>query len=320
LQAPVLPGLVTAAQAASPTLASAAARVERARAARVAALAAGQPQAGLNGGISTGRASPGAPTTTTANLGVQAAWELDLFGAVAAGRHAAQARWEGAQAGWHQARVAVAAETASTYTALRSCEAQRDLAKADSTSRTETTRLTEASAKAGFTAPGDAALARASAAQGRSNVLSLAAQCEALVKALVELTDTPEAALRALLAPATGALPKPQPIATTALPANLLTQRPDVVDATRAVLAAAADVNQSSAREGPQISLSGSLGGLAFRAGGETQSGAVWSLGPLSITLPLLDGGARAAATAAARAGFDEAQALYRAQVRRAVR
>ena len=59
---------------------------------------------------------------------------------------------------------------------------------------------------------------------------------------------------------------------------------------------------------------------MAFRAGGETQSGAVWSLGPLSITLPLLDGGARAAATAAARAGHEEALAQYRAQVRRAVR
>jgi outer membrane protein TolC len=40
----------------------------------------------------------------------------------------------------------------------------------------------------------------------------------------------------------------------------------------------------------------------------------------LLVSFPLFDGGARAAASAAARAGYDEAVALYRAQARRAVR
>ena len=43
------------------------------------------------------------------SVGLQAGWELDLFGANRAARDAAQARLEGAQAGWHDARVAVAA-------------------------------------------------------------------------------------------------------------------------------------------------------------------------------------------------------------------
>ena len=51
-----------------------------------------------------------------------------------------------------------------------------------------------------------------------------------------------------------------------------------------------------------------------------TSQGATWSLGPLVVSLPLFDGGARIAATAAAKASYDEAVALYQAQLRRAVR
>ena len=49
-------------------------------------------------------------------------------------------------------------------------------------------------------------------------------------------------------------------------------------------------------------------------------SGATWSIGPLVVSLPIFDGGARAASTAAARASYDEAVALHAALVRRAVR
>jgi outer membrane protein TolC len=104
------------------------------------------------------------------------------------------------------------------------------------------------------------------------------------------------------------------------LPADLLQGRPDVVEAALAVQAAAADRDQAAARERPQVSLSGSLGGLALNSGGETQRGTTWSIGPLSVNFPLFDGGTRAANTTAARADFDNAVAQYRAAIRRAVR
>jgi outer membrane protein, multidrug efflux system len=317
---PELPALVADAQAASPTLSAALARIEQARATRVAAGAALQPTLNAVGSAAQGRSQPGIPVSGSASLGVQAAWEIDLFGANAAGREAAQARLDGARAGWHDARTAVAAEVATSYVALRGCEAQYVQARADADSRAETSRLTELSAKAGFTAPADAALARASAAQARSFAISQRAACDTLLKSLVELTDVAEPTLRTRLAAGTARVPLPQALPVRALPAQLLAQRPDLAQAARTVAAAAADRRQSQARQLPQVTLSGSLAAATFRSGGETTSGSTWSLGPLAVTFPLLDGGARAASTAAAAAAYDDAVADYRAQVRRALR
>ncbi len=317
---PTLPALLLAAQAASPTLASAQARIERARAARVAAGAGLLPQADAVASASSGRSLPGQATVSSASLGVQAGWELDLFGGLAAGRDAAQARLAGAEAGWHDARVSVAAEVASTVLALRACEAQTAQSRLDSGSREETARLTDLSARAGFTAPADAALGRAGAAQARSLWTGQRAQCDTLLKSLVETTDLPEPTLRQRLAVGTAQLPQPVPIAVSALPAALLLQRPDLAQAASAVEAAAGDHAQSRAGERPRVGLSGAFAGAAVRVGGITQQGTTWAFGPLVVSLPLFDGGARRAATAAARASYDEAVAVYQGQVRRAVR
>jgi outer membrane protein, multidrug efflux system len=315
-----LPPLIASAQQASPTLASAAARIERARAARTAAGAALLPRVDGLGGISHGRSQLGFPVATTATLGVQAGWEIDLFGANAAARLAADERLEGSQAGWHDARVSLAAETALSYADLRACEAQLVQARIDVESRAASSRLTDLSAKAGFTAPADAALVRAGAAQARSQAIARRAACDTLLKSLVELTDLPEPDLRQRLAATTAQLPQPPAIAVDVLPAQLLSRRPDLAASARNVAAAAADHTASRARELPQVSLTGSLLGLRVRSSDFTQSGSTWSIGPLSISLPIFDAGARGAATASARATYDEAVAVYRGQVRRAVR
>ncbi|WP_428582343.1 TolC family protein, partial [Piscinibacter sp.] len=155
---PLLPRLIAAAQAASPTLADARARIEQARAARVAGGAALGPTLDANAQAARGRFDLATPVGTSAGASLQAAWEIDLFGGVRAGRDAAQARLEGAQASWHDARISVAAETASAYLALRACEAQLAQTELDAASRAETARLTELSAKAGFQAPASADL------------------------------------------------------------------------------------------------------------------------------------------------------------------
>jgi len=327
---PALPALLQAAQAASPSLAAAAARVERARAAQVAAGAALLPALGASGSISQARGVAGgggggggagaASAITSASLGLQASWELDLFGANAAGRSAALARLGGAQALLDDARTAVAAEVTSTLTSLRACEAQTRTTQQDADSRAETARLTALTARAGFTAPADAALARAGAAQARATATQQRGQCDTLVKALVELTSLPEAAVRQQLAAATAQLPQPPAVLPPSLTAELLRLRPDLREAALAVQAAAADRSQTAARELPQVSLGGSLGGLALRSGGDTQRGTTWSIGPLSVSFPVFDAGSRAANTAAARADYENAVVQYRAAVRRAVR
>lgn len=317
---PVLLGLIDAAQAASPGLASGLARIERARADRVAAGAVLTPQLGAVGNAS--RASPDTiqPITNTSSLGLQAAWELDLFGAARASRSAQQSRLEGAEAAWHGLRVALAAETAAGYNALRACEAQRAQAEIDAASRAETARVSDTLAGAGLLQQGLAAVARAGAAQARAQAGAQQAQCDIVIKSLVALTALGEADLRQRLAPGRARLPQPAPLAVAGVPAQVLAQRPDVREAERAVLAAAADRRSADARQWPSISLAGTLGALRASTAAGTSSGQVWSLGPLQVSFPVFDGGARRANSAAARASYDEAVANYQGRLRQAVR
>jgi multidrug efflux system outer membrane protein len=311
--------LVDAAQAASPTLAQARTRIAQARADRTSAGAALMPRVDGTGSASRGVTNPLFPSpSTTVQAGLQASWELDLFGGLSATRNATQERLLGAQAGWHEARVSIAAEAATSYFSLRTCEALEAVTRGDTTSRGETARLTRLAANAGFQAPANAALADASAADGSMRLSQQEAQCARERKALVALTAIDEPALRQLLANAPAPLPAPPAI--DALPARLLAQRPDVYNAEREVVAAAADVDQADAQRFPRVSLGGSVARGRFSFAGTDSVLRTWSAGPLSVTLPLLDGGVIAANRQAARARYDEAVTGYGARLRQAVR
>jgi len=315
---PLLAQLVEAAQAASPSIASARARIEDARATRVAAGAALLPTLDAAASASRSSAQPPQPMGTTAQAGLQTSWEIDVFGAGRAARQAAQARLESATAGWHDARVSVAAEVANQYYAWRACERLLSIVTADAASRAETSRLADLSERAGFQAPATAALARASAAEGNARATQQRAQCDIDIKALVALTGMAEPELRQKLAASTASAEVPLAIAS--LPLQVLAQRPDVFAAERALLAAAAEVGGAQAQRLPRLSLNGSVGRAYFRSGGIDGDMSSWSIGPLALSLPVFDGGRRAANVDAARARYDEAVAAYQAGIRRAVR
>jgi len=316
---PLLVELIQAAQAVSPTVATALSRIEQSRATRVSAEAALLPK--LDAAISATRSNQQAPlplgTTTQAQL--QPSWEVDLFGGNRAASAAALARLQGAQASWHDARVAVAAEVAKTYYDLRTCNKLADVTQADASSRGETARLSTLSTQAGFQAPAVDALAQASAAEGRGRATQQRALCELDIKALVALTAIEEPALRAKISAAP--LPQVPPmIALDSVPAQTLTQRPDVFVAEREVAAASAEVGNAEAQRYPRLTLSGSVGVARFHSQGVNTDLNTWSIGPIQLTLPLFDGGARAANVDAAKARYQEAVASYRGTVRQAVK
>ncbi len=322
---PLLVELIAASQQLSPSIAAARTRLAQAQAARVGSGADLTPSVEAAGSLTRSRSllAPNIPAASisTARLGLQTSWEIDVFGGRRAELAAAEQRLLGAQADWHDARVSVAAEVAAQYDLLRQCRRLEEIARRDSASRAETARLSELSSRAGFTAPAVAALARASAADAASRALQQSAQCELDTKALVALTALDEPALRQRLAglPTAESLALP-PLLLDPIPAQALAQRPDVFSAERAVLAARADIAGVDAQRYPRLVLSGFVGQSSLRAGGTTTELPSWSLGPLSLTLPVFDAGRRSAQTAAARARYDEAAAQYAARVRQAVR
>ncbi|MEQ1593092.1 MAG: efflux transporter outer membrane subunit [Thiobacillaceae bacterium] len=318
---PLLVNLIESAQAVSPSIASAKTRIEQARATRVIAGAALLPR--LDASASGTRSSaqpPVIPTNTSLQAGLQASWELDMFGANRASRNSAQVRYEGAQALWHDARVSVAADIANLYYSLRTCEKVLAISRADAASRAETSRLTALTAEAGFTAPATAALARASAAEASSRVTWQRAQCDLDVKALVALTAIDEPTLRQKLIDAPASLSPDVGISIASVPAHILAQRPDVFNAEHEQVAASLDVGAAEALRYPRLTLSGSVGVSRFSSGGVTTDLSTWSVGPLALTVPLFDGGRSAANLEAVRVRYEEASTQYRSTVRNAVR
>jgi multidrug efflux system outer membrane protein len=315
---PLLVQLIEAAQAASPTIAAAQSRIVQSRAERVAAGAALAPS--LDAAMSVTRANQQStlPGGTTAQGALQASGEIDLFGARRAERNAAQARLAGAEALWHEARVSVAAETANQYYGLRACEQLLAVAIEDATSRRDSARLTDLSAKAGFQSTSTSALARASAADGNSRATAQRALCDIDVKALVALTAIDEPLLRKQLK---DHAPVAAPALTiSALPADTLAQRPDLFNAEREVAAASYDVGSAQAQRYPRLSLQGSIGAANFRTGGENTQLDTWTIGPLALTLPIFDGGRRRANVDAAKARYELAAISYKASARKAAR
>ena len=319
-QDPLLSQLVAGAQEASPTVASARSRIAQARATLAGTQAALGPTLNTVAGASRGQQDVNMPVATSLSAGLQAQWEIDLFGGASANRDAAQERLLGAAAAWHDARVAVAAEVATQYTSLRACEAQVLQSRADARSRGETARLTALAAQAGFQAPASAALARASAAQSSSLLTQQRGQCDLAVKALAAMIAWDEPVLRQRLESGAARLPRPAQIAVQVVPAQLLAQRPDVESAAREVLATGAEITQTRAQRLPRISLGGSIGAARFSSANSNSTGSTWSIGPVTVTLPLYDGGGQDARLIAAQARHTEATALYAARLRTAIR
>jgi len=316
---PVLGRLVMLAEDGSPSLASAWASIQKARATLKSTGASAWPA--VNGSASVSRSNQlqtatGTATGNSRGAGLDASWELDLFGKLRQNTEAAEARVQARTADWHEARVSLAAEVADTYVQYRACELLADAYEREQASNADTEKATAASVKAGFTAPSDGALARASLASARATLVQQQAQCELLVKSLVYLTGAEEPALRTLMGRGSGHVPQPAALEVQAVPAEVLRQRPDLASLERELAATSAEIGVAQADLYPSLSLGGSVTVSATSLVSPVTS---WSFGP-SLSLPLFDAGRRRAAVEGAQAGYDGALASYRQGVRTVVK
>ena len=307
---PTLLALQQAAESDSPTLAVAWGNIELARATVDSARAGGSPAVNANASATRSR-QLGTGTTTMRTGGFDGSWELDLLGKVRRNVEAADAQLQGRRDDWHDARVSLAAEAATYYVQYRACGQFADAYEQEAASMAETARATESLVRAGLSPGNDAALAQATQASTASALIAQRAQCDVLVKSLVQLTGLSEARLRALLDAGGSALPDAPGLAVEAGPALVVQQRPDVAARERDLAAASASIGVATAQLYPSLSISGSIGLTA--SGGASLT--TWSLGP-SLSLPLFDGGARQAGVASARASYEIAYAQWRDAVR----
>jgi NodT family efflux transporter outer membrane factor (OMF) lipoprotein len=323
---PLVSELVATAQASNPSLAQALARIAQARATAGSAGSALYPSLAANAGSTRSKSLSGltselgnvATVATSSTATFDASWELDLFGGKRKTAQAADARVFARNADWYGAKVSLAAEVGTTLVNYRACVATAAMLEQDLKSREQTAQLTALKVKAGFTAPADGALINGSTADARQKLVVQRTECDLDIKALVALTDIPEPSLRSKLA-VNERLPTPRGFVVESVPAQALSQRPDIAVAERELAAASAEINVAQANRYPSLSLLGSIGIGGLRFDGGSSRSDTWSFGP-SLKLPLFDAGLRRAQVDLARGRYDEAYAGYQLQVRSAAR
>lgn len=319
---PVLTRLITQADAASPDLRLAEARLRQARAQQGVQDAQGGPTLDANGRVSRDRLSQNSENFanvpianprldfTDYQAGFDASWELDFFGHQRRLSEAAAARTGASAEQLGDARLILAAEVARTYIELRTGQQRLVLAEASVRQLEALLELTRAAVQAGDSARQELRQAELNLAAFRATVPALEVGLRESLTSLATLTAQPVAQVQAQVGPAAPLMAVP-PAPAAGLPSDLLNRRPDLRSAEQDLRAANADVGVALAERYPRFSLVGNAGWNSIQSGTLLQNASrTWSLGP-QFSLPLFNQGRLKAQVRAEQAAYDAALASY---------
>ena len=308
-------------------LKAAAARLGQARALEKSARAGLFPQVGVGFGPTRQLPSPAsqglppnADTDPVTFWRGQAtiSYEVDLFGRVSTVANAARFDAERNAALFQSTLLSLQSDVAQAYFMIRELDAAQALYADTVKLRQESMDLFQRRYDAGDVSELDLARARTELAAAQSQSLGIARQRAVAEHALAILLGK---------APAEFSFPQ-QPLnrlsisVPAGLPSELLERRPDVAAAERAMMAANERIGAAKSAYFPRLALTGALGYESndldnlFKTASQT-----FVFGPLiggMLTLPIFDGGARAAGVDRANAAYEEDVANYRATVLRA--
>lgn len=196
---PLLASLIAEAMQANTSVTTAQAALRQARALRDVAGAALLP--GVSGsGSGRHGTSGGKSTGNSFNAGLDASWEVDLFGANRNAFNASEFDARASAASLADTQVSIAAETALAYITRRSGQARLAIANANLAIQLETLQITQWRLQAGLVTEVEAEQARTSAEQTRAQLPALQTAIEQARNALGVLVGRPPMALAAALA------------------------------------------------------------------------------------------------------------------------
>ncbi len=243
--------------------------------------------------------------------GLEASWELDLWGTVRRGIEAGRATAAASAANVESVRLSLHAALAQTYFSLRVADSQQRLYDRTVADFTRSLQMTQNRYAAGVDTRGDVATAEAQLKSAQAQAIDLSLTRAQLEHALAVLLGQPPAAFS--LAPAD--LTVQPSAAPEMIPSQQLEHRPDIAAAERRLAAASAGIGIAEGGYFPVISLTGSAGyqgsswSNLFSAPHE-----VWSLGSSALA-PLFNAGKVRAQVASARAAYEESLGTYRQTV-----
>jgi len=314
---PVLQELIRDAMSNNLDLRTAAARVTEARARYGIAKSFLYPSVGVTGGYSSQQDSqladlPQGDASNSSyenwNAGVQASWELDLFGRVQRQSEAAFARYLATEQGQRAVLVTLVGDVASSYLLLRQLDMELEIAHQTVVSNEETVRFYQNRLKGGLS--NRLELDTAIANLARTNTL---------IPQLEFDVATTENRLSLLLGRPPGPIERGEPLSSShvppslavGMPAALLERRPDVQAAEQELVAANANVGAAKALYFPRISITGLYGTVSGDFSDLMDNDAeVWSVSP-SLFAPVFQGGRISRNYEAAQAAYEQAFFQY---------
>jgi NodT family efflux transporter outer membrane factor (OMF) lipoprotein len=222
--------------------------------------------------------------------GLQAQYDLDLFGMNRRAVETAIAQARASEEARRGALLNVQAQVASNYIQLRETEAVLGITQKNLDTANKLVNLTVERQQAGLTTDLDVADAKAAQASIAAQIPTLIAQRDALIGQIgLLLGQTPDGLPAELVT--TQPIPLTPPVVPVGLPSTLLERRPDVREAVQNLHAATAEIGVAKAQFFPDVSFTGaaSLQAMQFKDLGEWKA-LTYGFGP-NVSLPLFEGG-----------------------------
>ncbi|CAB3707430.1 efflux transporter outer membrane subunit [Trinickia soli] len=242
--------------------------------------------------------------------GLDASWEIDLFGGTRRSIEAASAQADALDADLADTQVSLAAEVAQAYIDLRDEQQRLVLARQSADLQQRMLTLTQERRTHGTAADVDVERLSGQVDTTRAALVPLDEQIAESLDRLAVLTGRAPGTLDAELA-TTQPLPTLPAAVEVGDPGALLRQRPDIRAAERRLASSNAQIGAHVADYFPKVSLMGDLGYTAADPGHLFRKSNFSWLGVPYLQWNVLDFGRTAADVRSAKASRDEASARY---------
>jgi len=262
-------------------------RLQQARISRGISRADHFPSLGAEGYFQRQRSSEnlGSPVGGQENdwymAGLDASWELDLFGGIRRSVEAAQAELEVSTADMHGVLTSLTAEVALNYIELRTYQQRLQVAHNNITTQKKTYDLNQSRFDAGLIDELALQQSLRNLEQSRAQLSLLEGAIRTAENNLAVLLGQSPGALRAEFA-SIGTIPEAPGTIAVGIPAEAMRRRPDIRAAERMLAAQSARIGVATAELYPKLRLLGTIGLEALNSGSDFfDSGSqFWGIGP----------------------------------------
>ena len=219
-------------------------------------------------------------TQTSYSVGLDASWEIDLFGRISRSIEAAASDYQASEEDRIDVMITMYAEVARTYLSIRTLQARLTASKGNIESQREVLRLTKSRFKHGLATNLDVAQAERVLASSEAEIPPLRTELSRSINNIGVLLGKPPGTFYDKLK-AQKPIPVPPAKVAVGVPANVLRRRPDIRRAERQLAAQTARIGVATADLYPSLSLLGTLGLTSISSGDLfTGTSSFYTLGP----------------------------------------